>query len=239
MIQIHMRIANSVHKFAWLEITNLRHHPGQQRIGSDIERHSQSHISRPLIHLARQPTIRHIELHKHMARRQRHLIQIARIPRTHHNPARVGIVLDLLDAVHQLIHSLAIILIVHTSILRAKVSPLESINRSQVAFFIVRQTAIVQKLARAVSVPNMDAFVLQFLSRRGATHEPQQFLRYASPKHLLCGQQREDVILQRKPHLRSKNGQRASSRSISSLHALRHNLFNQAQILILFVTRVI
>src|ERR1043165_1695271 len=89
-------ITKRVNEISDLEITHMRHQVRQQCIRTDVERHAQKRIGRPLIKLAvknrtcvRSPTVRdavpwllNLELKQRMARRQVDVIAFARIPAT-------------------------------------------------------------------------------------------------------------------------------------------------------------
>ena len=51
VITIDMHVAACPDKLSWLETTDLRHHHGEQGIGSDIERHSEKRVTAPLLQL--------------------------------------------------------------------------------------------------------------------------------------------------------------------------------------------
>ena len=44
MIEIEVRVAERVNKFARLIAGHLRHHDSEQRIGSNVERHAEKHV---------------------------------------------------------------------------------------------------------------------------------------------------------------------------------------------------
>ena len=62
VVQINMHITKGMHKFPRLQTTHLRHHHGQQGIRGNVERHAQKRIRTPLVELAGQFPIDHIEL---------------------------------------------------------------------------------------------------------------------------------------------------------------------------------
>ena len=76
-----MRIAERMDEVARLQPGHLRHHHGQQRIGSDVEGHAEEDIARTLVELAREPAFRDIELEQAVAGRQRHRLHFGRVPR--------------------------------------------------------------------------------------------------------------------------------------------------------------
>ena len=95
MIQIEMRIAESVDELARLQTGHLRHHHREQRIGRDVERHAEEDIGRALIELAGELAVADIELEQAVARRQRHLLDVGGVPGGHDQAARIGVALDL------------------------------------------------------------------------------------------------------------------------------------------------
>lgn len=54
---------------AHLQASDVRDHVGEQGVAGDVEGHPQAHVCWPLIQLARELTVHHVELAKGMARR--------------------------------------------------------------------------------------------------------------------------------------------------------------------------
>ena len=69
----------------------LRHHVRQQRIRGDVERHAEEDVGAALVELARQPAVGDVELEQCVARRQRHVLELADVPRVDDDAARIGI----------------------------------------------------------------------------------------------------------------------------------------------------
>lgn len=130
MIGIHVRVTQCMNEFAGLETTDLGHHASQQGIRSNIEGYTKTHITRALIHLTRQFAVRHIELTKHMARRQSHFPQICRIPRTDNDAPVVRVGFDRFNGLSQLIIPLSLIVCVHVGVFGSKMTPLKPVNRT-------------------------------------------------------------------------------------------------------------
>ena len=107
VVIVDVCIAESVHKVARTEAANLCHHHGEERIRSDIERHTEEDVGRALIELAAETPVCNIELEETMARRQSHILNLGRVPCRHHKATAVGIVLDLVDEVGNLVDSAA------------------------------------------------------------------------------------------------------------------------------------
>src|SRR5688572_20825887 len=82
VIGIQVRIAEGVDELTRFQAGYLRDHHRQQRVTGDVERHAEEDVSRTLIQLARQSSIRHIELEEAVAWRQGHPGNVRDVPRT-------------------------------------------------------------------------------------------------------------------------------------------------------------
>ena len=69
----------------------------------------EENVGRALIKLARELAFGDIELEQAMARRQRHLVDLSRIPRSDNQAARIRIAFDHPDHVADLIDGLAVL----------------------------------------------------------------------------------------------------------------------------------
>lgn len=110
----------------------------------------------------------YIELAKHVTGRERHQVQIGGIPRRHDNASIFRVVLDLVDAVAKLIDTLSGIVGMHIDIGGAKVAPLKAIDGSQVTHLAMGQATLIEKLSRAVAVPNVDVLGSQQIGIRAS-----------------------------------------------------------------------
>ena len=81
MIRVKMQIAERVDEIARLQAAHLRDHQREQRVAGDVERHAEKNIRAALVKLAAQFALLHVKLKQRVARRQRHLLDLARIPR--------------------------------------------------------------------------------------------------------------------------------------------------------------
>lgn len=52
----------------------------------------------------------------------------------------------------------------HVCVFSSKMSPLKTVDRAQITFFTVFQTKRIQIFSGAVTIPNVDIFILQFFS---------------------------------------------------------------------------
>ena len=94
VVEIEVRVAERVDELAGLQAGHLRHHHRQQRVGRDVERHAEEDVGGALVELARQPALGDVELEQAVARRQRHLVDVGRVPRGDDQAARVRIAPD-------------------------------------------------------------------------------------------------------------------------------------------------
>lgn len=173
MVKIDMSIAHSVDQSARMEVGSVSEDMREKCIRGNVERHAQTHITRPLVKKTRQSPLLsrlprlliqlhpwregNIELRKHVARRERHLAQVGGIPGTHDDAPIKRCIHDLVDNILELIHTLAGIICLRIDVLRTEVSPLETIDGAEVAFFPVSQSNFVKEFPAAVSIPNFDS----------------------------------------------------------------------------------
>lgn len=107
----------------------------QKTIGGNIKRNTQTHISAPLKHTARQlVSSRHIKLRQDVTRWKRHLIQLARVPCTHYHPARRALkrVFQAFYNLRQLVNSFTLIVVITGCIRRIEMAPLVPVHRTQI-----------------------------------------------------------------------------------------------------------
>jgi len=143
-----VQVAERVNELARLQSAHLRHHQQQQRVRRDVERHTEKQIRAALIQLAAQHAVAHVELHQRVARRQRHLVEFAGVPRADNVPPAVRVVFQPVDQPVNLIHRAAIRC--------APVAPLRAVHPAKVA-------VLVRPL-----VPNRHPVVIEILDVRVA-----------------------------------------------------------------------
>ena len=97
----------------------------------------------------------YVKLTKHVTGRQGHLRQILRVPSRQDDASIFRIVLDLVNAIGKLVHTFSRVIRVHVDIVRAKMTPLKTVHRSQIANLPVLQVQSVEKLTRAIAIPNV------------------------------------------------------------------------------------
>ena len=132
MVRVHVRVPKRVNELPPLQATNLSQHARQQSIARNVEWHSEPEVAGALVHLARQPAIRHVKLGKYVARRESHFREGCRIPSCHENSPARWVLLELFNQTSKLINALTFVVVVHGLVGRPEVSPLETVNRSQV-----------------------------------------------------------------------------------------------------------
>ncbi len=205
-----MRVAQAVHEIARLQARHLRDHHRQQRIGGDVERYAQENVRRALIELTGQSAARDIELEQAMARRQRHLVDIGRIPGRDDQPPRIRIALDHLDDVRNLVDLAAV--------RRWPGAPLRAIDRPEIAIGV------------GPFVPDRDAIVVEIFDVGVAFEEPQQFMHDRLQRQPLGGQHRK-AGRQVETHLVPEHRQRAGAGAVMLFRAVRENPFKQVVVL--------
>jgi hypothetical protein len=78
-----------------------------------------------------------------MAGRESHFLEAGWVPCAHQDAATLRIFLEFLDAVGQLIYTLAFVVVVHSLILCTEVTPLESVYWAQIPFLSILQPDVV------------------------------------------------------------------------------------------------
>src|SRR3546814_7863113 len=84
VVHVEVRSAQGVHEVARREIADLRHHHGQQSVGSDVEGHAEKDVGAALVELAGEPALGDVELEQAVAGRQRHAVDLRHVPGRHY-----------------------------------------------------------------------------------------------------------------------------------------------------------
>ena len=207
-----MAVTPRPHEVADLQAGLLGEHVREQRIGRDVEGDPQEHIRAALVELQRETTVGHVQLEEGVARLQRHLLQVADVPRRDHHAPRVGVGSKRLQHGGDLVDASAIPGVPRT--------PLHAVHRPEVA-------VLVRPL-----VPDADPVLLQPGHVRGAGQEPQELADDGLDVNVLRRDQREpprEVVAQ----LRAEDGTRARARAIPLRGSLAHDA--REEILVLAV----
>ena len=156
MVEIKVRVAERVHELAGFKPGHLRNHQRQQRVGGDVERHAEEDVGRALIELAGEPTLGDVKLEQTVTRRQRHLLDIGRVPGRDNEAARVGIAANGGDDACDLIDDAAISCRPRT--------PLPAIDGAELARFV------------RPLVPNRNAMLVEIFDIGVASEKPKQLV---------------------------------------------------------------
>lgn len=240
MINVDVGIAHDVRKGTRDEIAHVSQHMCQQRIASNIKRHAETHVARALVQLAVQVALwllalgllsrlaaageRDVKLGKHVARRQGHELEVARVPRREHHAAVIRVRAQLVDNLGELVDALAGVVGFGINVVGAKVTPLEAVDGAQVTHLAVREPDAVEELARPVAVPDLDAGLVERNRRRVALDEPQELGDDGPREDALRCQQRQDraaVVVEAKLESRREDGERACSCAVMAGFCLR------------------
>lgn len=103
----------------------------------------------------------------------------------------------------QLVYPLISIISRTISVFSSKMSPLKSINGTQIMFTSILQVDAIQIFPTAIAFPYLHIFIQQNMSICLSLNEPQQFFNHSPHKDLFSCQQWEG-ILQLKSHCLSK-----------------------------------
>ncbi len=164
MVAIEVGVAERVHKVTDPQSGHLRDHVGQQRVGGDVEGHTEEDVGAALIQLARQAATPvgvissggcDVELEHGVAGRQRHLRHLGDVPGRDDVPTRVWIGLDRLDHRGELVD--------RVTIGGGPGAPLVAVDRAEVTVGV------------SPFVPDGDAALVQPGDVGVTAHEPQQF----------------------------------------------------------------
>jgi hypothetical protein len=177
--------------------------------------HTEKHVGRTLIELARQFAVRDIELEQAMARRQRHLVDIGRIPGADDQPPRIRIATDHVDDIGDLVDA--------APVRRRPGPPLRSIDRAEIAIGV------------GPFVPDRNAVIPEVFDVGVAFEKPQQLVHDRFQRQLLGGQHRKSGR-QIETHLVAEDRQRTGAGTVVLFRAVGENPFEQVVILIHGVT---
>ena len=77
---VDVAVAPGPHHLPDLQIGLLSEHVGQQRVGGDVEGHSEEEVGAALVDLQAQAVVGHIALEEGVAGGQRHVAEVAHVP---------------------------------------------------------------------------------------------------------------------------------------------------------------
>ena len=109
VVQIEVGVTRGVDEVAGLETRHLCHHHQEQGVGGDVERYAEEGVCRTLVELERQSVAGHVELEDGVTWRQCHLVDLGHVPGGDDHTTGVGIVLQLVQHVLDLVYRAAIV----------------------------------------------------------------------------------------------------------------------------------
>ncbi len=210
MVYVQVRVAERMNELARLQTSHLGHHHREQCVGGNVEGNSQEDIGAPLIQLARQATVQHIELKQHVTGGQGHPGQFPHVPRADHQPPRIGVRANPLNQVAHLVD--------RTAVGRRPAAPLPPIHGPQLAPFV------------RPLVPDRHAVFPQVSHVRVASQKPQQLVDDGLEVQFLRRDDREPLP-QIEPHLVSKDTECAGPGPVPAGRAGVENPLHQVQVL--------
>ena len=109
VVQIEMGVASGVDEVTGLEACDLGHHHQEQGVGGDVEGYAEEGVCRTLVELERQTVAGHVELEDGVTGRQCHLVHLGHVPSGDDHTTGVGIVLQLVQHVLDLVYRAAVV----------------------------------------------------------------------------------------------------------------------------------
>ena len=109
VVQIEMGVTRGVDEVTGLEACHLRHHHQEQGVGGDVEGYAEEGVGRTLVELERETVTGHVELEDSVTGRQGHLVHLGHVPGGDDHTAGVGVVLQLVQHILDLVDSAAVI----------------------------------------------------------------------------------------------------------------------------------
>ena len=211
MVEVKVDVPESVDEVSRLEVADLRDHHREQGVRRDVEWHAEEGVGRPLVELAAQAAILHMELEQAMARGQGHLLDEGGIPGTHDVAPAVRVVLDSVDELYDLV-----------GMASAGVGPgppLVAVNGTEVAVLV------------GPLIPDADPILLEVGDVGVALQEPQELVDDAAQVQLL-GRQDGKTLRQVETHLVAEQAEGTGSGPIGTLLPLVEELLQQVEILL-------
>ncbi len=172
---------------------------GEERVARDVEGHAEKKIRAPLIKLATECAILDVELEERVARRQRHRVDLRRVPCRDDEPAAVGLRLDLLDHAVDLVDSLVV--------RPAPVAPLRAVNPAEITLLV------------GPFIPDRDSLLLEVADVRVAAQKPEQLVNDRFEMQLFRREERE-AVAQIEAGLGAENRKRTRSSPIAPRSSL-------------------
>ena len=205
-----MGVAERMDEVAGAEVRHLGDHHGQQRVARDVERHAKEGVGRPLIELAGQAAVGDVELEQAVARGERHLRNVSRVPCRHDQSPAVRVAADLGDDVGDLVDG--------ASVRGGPTAPLAAVDGAE---FTCRVGPF---------IPDRDAVVAQVADVGVASQEPDQFVHDRFNVQFLRRHQRK-AVGEVEPHLVAKHRSRAGAGAVGLGRAVVEDVAQEVVVL--------
>ena len=192
MVEVEVSIACGVDEVAGTESCDLCHHHKQETVGGDVEGYAEEGVCTALVELEAESAVGYVELEQDVAGGEVHVTQVGHVPCGNNQSTAVGIVLNLVDDIGNLVDVSAVVV--------GPAAPLIAVDMSEVAIGV------------GPFVPDADASFLQPLGVGIAAQEPKEFVDDTLQVELFSGEEGESVV-EVKAHLIAKHadGSRAST----------------------------
>src|SRR3954469_1222598 len=210
VVEVEMSVAEGEDELAGLEAGHLRDHQGEERVRGDVERHAEEEVGAALVELAGDAALGDVELEEGVAGRQRHLVDVGRVPGADDVAAGVGAAAQVLDQ--------ALDLVDLATVGGAPVAPLVAVDRAEVAAFI------------GPFVPDGDAALLEPLDVGVAAQEPEELVDDALQVQLL-GREHREALAQSEAQLPAEDREGAGTGSVCLARAVGEDVAQQIQVL--------
>ena len=109
VVQIEMGVTGGVDEVTGFETCHLCHHHQEQGVGGDVEGDAEEGVCRTLVELEGQTVTGHVELEDGVTGRQGHLVHLGHVPSGDDHTTGVGVVLQLVEYVLDLVDSAAVV----------------------------------------------------------------------------------------------------------------------------------
>ncbi len=211
VVAVNMRVPERVNELPGLQAANLRHHQGEQAVGGDVEGHAEKKVGTALVELAAEFLCFEVDvkLEEGVARRERHFLQFTDVPCVDNVSSASGVFPDGLDDGVDLVNA--------SSVGRAPVRPLGSVNTAKIAFFI------------GPFIPDPDLVLMEVGDVGVPLEEPQKFLDDSPGVNLLCRHQRK-ALPQIVARLGTKDRPGADACSVRPLFSMCKNVAQKIEV---------
>jgi hypothetical protein len=96
------------------------------------------------------------------------------------------------DDLGKLVYTLTCVIRLGINIFGTKVSPLEAIHRAEIADLTMIEAEVVEKFARSIAIPDLDASFTEAVRGSVAFDEPQELGNDCSGEDTLCSKERKN-----------------------------------------------